>query len=96
VPVLYAQTTKTMSLAAGGQLGLSAGLSGCGGRIGVAWRKGDMFNPLHLAFTVLGRILDLIVPRPQARLGSAVAWRSASSQPEAVEFDAAVSRGAST
>jgi hypothetical protein len=85
-----------MSLAAGGQLGLSAGLSGCGGRIGVAWRKGDMFNPLHLAFTVLGRILDLIVPRPQARLGSAVAWRSASSQPEAVEFDAAASRGAST
>jgi hypothetical protein len=28
-----------------------------------------MFNPLHLAFTVLGRMLDLIIPRPQARSG---------------------------
>ena len=35
------------------------------------WRKGDMLNPLHLAFTILGHILDLIVPRPQARSGPA-------------------------
>jgi hypothetical protein len=61
-----------------------------------AWRKGDMLNPLHLAFTILGRLLDLIVPRPQARLGPAVARRSASSQREGAEFDAAAARGMST
>jgi hypothetical protein len=57
-----------------------------------AWRKGDMLNPLQLAFTILGRILDLIVPRPQARSGPAIARRSASSPPEGMRFDAAASR----
>ena len=58
--------------------------------------KGDMFNPLHLAFTILGRILEFIVPRPQARPGLALARRSATSPPEAVTFDAAASRRVAT
>ena len=61
-----------------------------------AWRKGDMLNPLHLAFTILGRLLDLIGPRPQARPGPAVARRSAASLPARAEFDAAASRRVST
>ena len=60
------------------------------------WRKGDMLNPLQLAFTILGRILELIVPRPQARSGPVVARRSASSEPEGVKLDAAASRPVST
>ena len=43
-----------------------------------------MLNPFHFAFTLLGRMLDLLVPRPQARLGPAVAWRSPSSASERV------------
>jgi hypothetical protein len=33
-----------------------------------------MLNPLHLAFTVLSRMLDLLVPRPRARSGRAVPY----------------------
>ena len=55
-----------------------------------------MLNPLHLAFTMLGRLLDLIVPRPQARSGPAVAQRSASSHPNGVKLDAAASLRVST
>jgi len=55
-----------------------------------------MLNPLHLAFTILGRILDLIVPRPQARPGPAVARRSVSSPPDGVTFDGAAPRRVAT
>jgi len=55
-----------------------------------------MLNPLHAAFTIFGLKLDLMLPRPQARLGAAVAWRSPPSQSEGLESDAAAARGVST
>jgi hypothetical protein len=55
-----------------------------------------MLNPFHVAFTILGRMLDLMFPRPQARLGAAVAWRSPSSRSEGLESHAAAARGVST
>ena len=55
-----------------------------------------MLNPLHLLFSTLGRMLDLIAPRPRPRPGAPLgAWKPPSSPRAGLQHDAAASRGAS-
>ena len=55
-----------------------------------------MLNSLHVTFPILGRMLDLMFPRPQARLEETGAWRSTSSQSEALESNTDAARVVST